>query len=88
MSWFKPKRYGYGASPANWKGWAASLGFLVMEIGLVWILLLEPIIAWGELSTVRFVIWAVFSGALTFGFIWLTKVKTDGDWRWRWGEKE
>jgi hypothetical protein len=20
--WFKPKRYGYGATPATWEGWA------------------------------------------------------------------
>jgi len=24
--WFKPKSHGYGASPANWKGWAATVG--------------------------------------------------------------
>jgi len=24
--WFKPKRYGYGATPATWQGWAVTLG--------------------------------------------------------------
>jgi hypothetical protein len=24
--WFKPKTRGYGATPANWKGWAATIG--------------------------------------------------------------
>jgi len=23
--WFRPKTYGYGATPVNWKGWASSL---------------------------------------------------------------
>ena len=32
--WFTPKRYGYGATPANWKGWVATLAF----IGLVFVL--------------------------------------------------
>ena len=22
--WFKPHSYGYGATPANWRGWAAT----------------------------------------------------------------
>ena len=24
--WFKPKRYGYGATPVTWQGWAVTLG--------------------------------------------------------------
>ena len=24
--WFRPKRFGYGAVPATWQGWAATLG--------------------------------------------------------------
>ena len=27
--WFRPKRYGYGAEPANWMGWLAAGLFLV-----------------------------------------------------------
>ncbi len=30
--WFRPKSYGYGATPANWRGWAATAAF---AIGLV-----------------------------------------------------
>ena len=25
--WFAPKRYGYGAKPVTWQGWAVTLGF-------------------------------------------------------------
>lgn len=87
MTWFKPKTHGYGASPANWKGWAATFGFVVIELVLVWVLLLQPIIAKGEPSLGSFLLWAFCSGALTVGFIWLTKAKTDGEWRWRWGRE-
>ena len=43
MSWFKPKSHGYGASPANWKGWAATFAFLLIELVLVWILLIDQL---------------------------------------------
>ncbi|MEZ5913214.1 MAG: hypothetical protein R3D84_14190 [Paracoccaceae bacterium] len=86
--WFVPKSHGYGASPANWKGWAATLGFLVIELVLVAALILLPLWRSGELGLGPLVIWAFCSGALTVGFIWLTKIKTAGEWRWRWGGKE
>ncbi|HPE25287.1 hypothetical protein [Albidovulum sp.] len=88
MTWFKPKTHGYGASPANWKGWAATFGFLVLELVLVWVLLLRPILAGGEPTINQLVVWGFCSGALTVGFVWLTKAKTDGDWRWRWGKED
>ena len=30
--WFRPKSHGYGATPADWRGWAATA---VFAIGLV-----------------------------------------------------
>ena len=32
--WFKPKTYGYGATPANWKGWAAVAGYVAVVTAL------------------------------------------------------
>ena len=32
--WFKPKRFGYGATPTNWKGWAVSFAYLLAIIVL------------------------------------------------------
>ena len=33
--WFAPKRYGYGSSlPIAWQGWALTLGFVAICIGL------------------------------------------------------
>lgn len=86
MTWFKPKTHGYGAAPANWKGWAATLAFVVIELLLVWVLFFGPILARGEPSPGRIIVWALCSVGLTVGFIWLAKAKTDGDWRWRWGK--
>lgn len=65
--WFKPKRYGLGAVPANWKGWACSC----IPVGLV--VALPPL-------------WA--KAGVAAGFIVLARLKTEGGWRWRWGEDE
>ena len=34
--WFKPKRYGYGATPTSWKGWAAAFAYIVVLLSLIW----------------------------------------------------
>ena len=28
--WFKPKVFGYGATPATWEGWAITAGYCVV----------------------------------------------------------
>ena len=30
--WFKPKRYGYGATPITWEGWVVTLGTVVAMV--------------------------------------------------------
>jgi hypothetical protein len=75
--WFKPKTYGYGNAPCNWKGWAATIGFIVFVCGLV--LAVQD----GRLAPT----WAVAIGLIaTILFIGFSKAKTAGEWRWRWGD--
>ncbi len=78
--WFTPRRYGHGATPSTWQGWAAIVAFPIVvalaALGLMWAL---P----GVLGVVAFVI---FITAATLGFIAFIRKKTDGEWRWRWGE--
>jgi hypothetical protein len=80
--WFKPRRYGYGASPTAWQGWAALIAYpLVCAAGAV------ALFAW--LSPVPgIVLFAVFMAAVTFGFIALVRNKTDGEWRWQWNNRK
>lgn len=33
--WFRPKRVGFGASPASWKGWLATFVAVALAIVLV-----------------------------------------------------
>jgi hypothetical protein len=79
--WFKPKSHGYGAEPANWKGWLATAVYVIAATGcsLLWFI---PQVATG-VST--WLIWAVGMVALALLFILVVKRKMDGVFRWRWG---
>ncbi len=88
MSLFRPKTHGYGASPSGWKGWAAIAAFVVAETLLAFLLVVWPILGGSGPDLLRIAIWCVLSGALTFGFLLWVRARTDGEWRWRWGQRE
>ncbi len=78
--WFKPKRYGYGATPVTWEGWAVSIAAVVV-IAAAAVLILgyggENPHAWIIFLAVEVVVIAV---------LWIVcRRKTEGEWRWRWG---
>ena len=77
--WFKPKTFGYGATPSTWQGWASVLVFVTVVVGLSWALLGSSagLAAWTS--------WVLLVAAATVGFVAFTKRKTDGEWRWRSG---
>jgi hypothetical protein len=84
--WFIPKTYGYGATPANWKGWAVLGLFMAGLIGGSYLLLAwQPSSGTGP-GALRNGVWAVANSMLTVGFIVLARAKTDGQWGWRWGK--
>ncbi|MDB5675198.1 MAG: hypothetical protein JWM65_2180 [Sphingomonas bacterium] len=72
--WFAPKRFGFGAVPVTWQGWAVTLGFagaLLLAVRLL------PIVA--EKIIVGL--------ALIAAMVAITIAKTDGEWRWRSGQR-
>jgi hypothetical protein len=83
-AWFKPRRYGYGATPIAWQGWALTFGFLVAVVIWAWLCLGHTD---AELSAWNFV--AFFAGeAILVAALWIVSIRTtDGEWRWRWGEE-
>ena len=74
--WFKQKKYGYGAGlPIAWQGWVflgAYLGGIALIIALVGD---RPVWALAEIF------------ALTAVFLYVGRAKTEGGWRWRWGDR-
>lgn len=80
--WFRPKRYGYGAEPANWRGWVATVIYLAIALAIAWAGMIAPALEGREQTTI--LPWIALFG-VTLAFIWLCRVKSDGEWRWRWG---
>ena len=77
--WFKPREYGYGATPVSWQGWAITIATMVVVVmSSVVVPALADGAAWA-LSAI--VIDALAIAAL----IIVSRRKTDGEWRWRWG---
>lgn len=85
--WFKPKTHGYGAAPRNWKGWAAILTVILASMALLGWLLLLPLAYGTTPSLGRILLFFVLDTALIALFLVIARSKTDGAWRWRWGEE-
>lgn len=81
--WFKPKRYGYGAAPSSWQGWALTVGYVVILTAMsAW---LTERAVHGESGIVTFMILTAVLTVIFVGIAWRT---TEGGWRWRWGDKD
>jgi hypothetical protein len=74
--WFAPKRYGYGATPISWQGWALTIGFVLIALGLGLTLGRRPLQFFAILVPLMVV------------FTVITARTTRGGWRWRWGEDD
>ena len=78
--WFRQKRFGYGATPCTWQGWALSM---VCCLALFGVVLLGPAIRDNRLRAV----WMILGGAaIVVPFTWVAYIKTEGGWRWRSGD--
>jgi hypothetical protein len=86
--WFKPRRYGYGVTPIDWRGWLAVAALAALDVGLtVWLMVLPTFHKTGP-SLMQFVAWVGLTALFTLSFVAFSKARTDGEWRWRWGEKD
>ena len=74
--WFAPKRYGWGATPATWQGWALTLGFVGILILLARKFAHRPILLFAAMTPV------------VVAFLVICARTTKGGWRWRWGDDE
>jgi hypothetical protein len=77
--WFKPKRYGYGATPVVWQGWAVTIAAVATVVVTV---LLSQIFVDSSWRLAAPVIIALVIAVLCI----VSHRKTDGEWRWRWGK--
>jgi hypothetical protein len=78
--WFKPKRYGWGATPVTWQGWALTLGIVLAMVVVSVVLRLTEKSYWGLTALIAFDVVALATLAI------VSSLKTDGEWRWRRGD--
>ena len=77
--WFRPKRYGYGATPIAWEGWALIGATVLAMVAVSLGLRLETGNGWALAALIAFDVFALLFLAI------VSRRKTDGEWRWRWG---
>jgi hypothetical protein len=80
--WFRPKRYGYGATPVTWQGWAL-IGAAVAVIVAATVLVLPHD---RQSPAVLLTFFAIEAAVLAVLWV-IVRRKTDGEWRWRWGDR-
>jgi hypothetical protein len=78
--WFKPKRYGYGATPITWQGWAITIATVLAMVAVSLFLRLNTKSFLGLASLLA------FDAAALGVLLVVSRRKTNGVWRWRWGE--
>jgi glycerol uptake facilitator-like aquaporin len=80
--WFKPRTFGYGATPSTWEGWAAVAVYVVVLVGcIVGITVRSESFALDAASIATIVV-------ATVVMIAVSVQKTDGAWGWNAGTKQ
>ncbi len=80
--WFRQKRFGYGATPATWQGWALTVAGVVLVFGIV---TFGPAIRDNGLRA----LWITLGLAVVIvPFCVIAHAKTEGGWRWRLGNDD
>jgi hypothetical protein len=79
--WFKPKRYGYGATPVRWQGWAVTAATALAIVAVSICLRLTTKSLWTLAALL------IFDALAIFVLVIVSRRKTDGEWHWRWGDR-
>ena len=79
--WFKPKQYGYGATPVTWQGWAVTAVFaMIIAAATLWLTTLTAVSLW-------FWVALLIDAVVIVAILEISRRKTEGEWLWRWGSE-
>ena len=80
--WFRPKSFGYGATPVTWEGWLLTLGSMVVTGAAILVAILAEVHTWPN-RHISQVICLIVVAVTQFATIIVSRLKTSEDWRWR-----
>ena len=80
--WFRPKSFGYGATPVAWQGWVWTLGTALLTAAAIVTALLAEMRHWPHRRPLQ-VICAIVMVVAISGLVVVARTKTEGDWRWQ-----
>jgi hypothetical protein len=80
--WFRPKRFGYGATPVTWEGWLVTLVCVLLIAAAMFF-----VVGAGPQGVAARLAAAIAGGAIIIALIVVSKSKTEGGWKWRWGDR-
>ena len=79
--WFRQKKFGYGATPSTWEGWAVTV---ISALAVFGVILSGPMIRDNVLRAVWIGVGLLVTVLVTVS---ITYRKTEGGWRWRNGKE-
>jgi ABC-type sugar transport system permease subunit len=80
--WFRPKSFGYGATPVTWEGWLVTLSSVVVTGIAIIVAILTEVHEWPDRRIYQ-VICLIVVAVMQFATILVSRRKTSGEWRWR-----
>jgi hypothetical protein len=80
--WFKPKTFGYGATPTTWEGWAVVAIYSLVVLGCVVAMTVRKDSFSAFVSSMAMIVVA------TVVLVVVSVQKTDGAWGWNAGANQ
>jgi hypothetical protein len=80
--WFRPKSFGYGATPITWEGWAVTLASAAITVGSILAIVISEGRQWPDRRALQ-VVCLLLIVATIIASVVVSRAKTDGEWRWR-----
>ena len=80
--WFRPKSFGYGATPVTWEGWLLTLGSMAVTMGSILVATITEVNKWPYRRVYQVVCLIVVATTMLATII-VSRRKTSEDWRWR-----
>ena len=77
--WFRPKSFGYGATPITWEGWAVTLGSMAVTMAAVLVAISAEIRQWPDRRALQAICLIVLFVTLLVTVI-IARRRTNREW--------